>query len=158
MDNNNNSSKKNLQNFAAKIREKATSLQSNKSMIAGFAVDRANKQIDRLGHLVDVMENAVSAYRSIQKISKVIANDPGVREKVSSLIANAVNDFGVRMNEFSGVIDYISKSEELVKELDNFRDNMRSASKKAAEAAMKFEGKTKLSVVDEDPSDDGTTH
>lgn len=149
--NNNNSMKAKLQSFASGVRTKAEVLRSNKETIASAALEGAQQGVSSFGEFVDALEAVASIYRSVQQVCVAVSEDKGVRTKVTTLIANAVGDLSTRLNEFSGVIEYISTSETLAGEFEKLQKNIKIVDKKFKSRKRKF------TVVDSD-EDDGTTH
>jgi hypothetical protein len=141
-------SKQSMQKVAKQIRAKSETLNDHKASLADAFIDGFDEGISEFGKTIDVLEGVVSIYRNVQRLATSVAKDKGVRTKFKSLVENVIGDFTTRMNEFSGIVDYVSKSETLVKEFDSFSDNIKNVENKIN--GVKKGRKGKFTVVTEE--------
>lgn len=144
----NNNSKEKAQKFATGIRARSEAIRSIRSGLAKRFVEGIKEGVDQCGDGIDILQAVVDIYKNVQRVATAIVTDDGVKTKVLSLVENTIDDVASRMNEFSGIVDYVSKSETLISEFDNLSDNLEDIEKRMSKVSKRK--KTNLHVVDPD--------
>ena len=154
-----------LKQAAAKLRERAAARQSRSDKDAEEILAKVAEYKVRFDGYVEFLDNVVSIMKSASAVGEVILTDEGVRAKAKDLIQNCIVDVSRRVNELSNIVDYVSKSDDIVESVAKGADSIKKASdagNAALEVYMYGEKKTKLSAVPEEESEedssDDTTH
>ena len=146
-----------LRQMAANMRVKSAMVQDKSSAAAEAALETIADFKVRFDGYVEFLDNVVIIMKSASTIGEVILTDDGVRAKAKDLIQNCIVDMSRRVNELSNIIDYVSKSDNIVESVAKGAESIKKASD-AGDAALEVyisgkKKKTKLSAVPEEDAD-----
>ena len=138
---NTNTAKK-LKDAAKILRAKAALLQESSDASAETALKALADFKIGVDAGLDIYDGVIEIFKSASSVAEVVLNDKGVRAKTKTLIQNCVTDLSHRLCEFSNIIDYTSKSKEILEAVEQ-------AAKGIAKAEARI-NKAQESILDVD--------
>lgn len=103
---------------------------------------------------LEIYSNVLDAMRAGSFVIGKVIEQPTIKAKTKDLIENVCDDVAKRINEFSNILDYISKDEELVAAMKEGRDKMKASMKAAEKIAKKISTKkSNLNIVTNEDED-----